>query len=293
MGIAREQLIAEWRERLATAESAPAEGGARPAWLLRLRLRMYRFLLSLYGEGAWNAGEPVAPRVEGDVAGSLIAAKLAATELEGKPAKGAGEIRGVLATVAKAQGTLVKTGPFVQGLPAESWIMVGVCRGGVAGEDWLRMLERKGLKARVRRSGRRELIEVPLRQRTEAIRIIGDLAEEYERPRVVDGGAAVAAWLAFAGAIALLCAMFLYGASLERDGMGTQILFSGDQLNRELTRVQHRAFWEGILSHHEWPRLLFFSIALVAQVGLLVWLTFRRKATVPKQARKSGAADTL
>lgn len=290
MGIAREQLIAEWRERLASAESAPAEGGARPAWLLRLRLRMYRFLLSIYGDGAWNAGEPVTARVEDDVAGSMIAAKLAATELEGKPAKGADEIRGVLTTFVKAQGAEVKPGPFVQGLPAESWIMVGACRGGVAAEDWLRMLEGKGLKPRVRRSGRRELIEVPLRQRTEAIRIMGELADERVQPRVVQGGGATAAWLAIAATIAMLSLILIYAVVIMQGDVGSHFNSTADLRNAELARAQRQAVWEGIRSHHELPRLVFFFVAMAAQVGLLVWLRLRRQRVHEKRAKMDATA---
>ena len=45
---ARDQLISDWRQQLAAAESVVATSG-RAAWLARVRRRLYRFLLACYG----------------------------------------------------------------------------------------------------------------------------------------------------------------------------------------------------------------------------------------------------
>ena len=54
MSTPRDQLIADWQNRLAAASEAPEEATSRAAWLVRLRTRLYHFLLSLYGEGNWK-----------------------------------------------------------------------------------------------------------------------------------------------------------------------------------------------------------------------------------------------
>ena len=87
----REQLIAEWRERLSAAEASSTDSTTRPAWLLRIRIRLYRFLLSLYGDGDWSASPQQATEPP-----SLVFDSADALALEGKPAKGEERIRAAL-----------------------------------------------------------------------------------------------------------------------------------------------------------------------------------------------------
>ena len=54
----RPDLIADWQTRLAAAEEG-AGCASSPGWLQRARVRLYRFLLSLYGDGGWNADAPL------------------------------------------------------------------------------------------------------------------------------------------------------------------------------------------------------------------------------------------
>ena len=53
---ARDQLIADWRKRLAAAEEADSRfiRACRPGWR-GCAFGCIGFLLSLYGEGDWNA----------------------------------------------------------------------------------------------------------------------------------------------------------------------------------------------------------------------------------------------
>jgi len=53
--VSRDELIADWHKRLAAAEQSQADASKRSQWLARMRVRIYQFLLSLYGEGNWNA----------------------------------------------------------------------------------------------------------------------------------------------------------------------------------------------------------------------------------------------
>src|SRR5262245_5936502 len=109
MPATREELIADWRERLAAAEEPVTPDSSRAAWLARLRMRVYRFLLSLYGGGDWNAPEQIAERQREHNDSVVIDA--GALPLAGKPAKGESAIRATLESVAKARENASAPGP--------------------------------------------------------------------------------------------------------------------------------------------------------------------------------------
>jgi len=46
----RQELLTQWQERLADAEQACA---AAPSWAERIRVKLYRFLLAMYGQTQW------------------------------------------------------------------------------------------------------------------------------------------------------------------------------------------------------------------------------------------------
>src|SRR5262245_60049142 len=96
MSLHRDQLISNWRAKLASAEAEPVGSSPRRAWLVRVRTRLYRFLLSLYGDGRWTSDEHAAPS-------PAVFAGADAEQLDGKPAKDLGEIRSVLKSVANGQ----------------------------------------------------------------------------------------------------------------------------------------------------------------------------------------------
>ena len=110
MATTRDQLIADWQKRLAAASEAPDEPTSRAVWLAHLRVRLYRFLLSLYGEGDWNApeGAPESP--------SSVVIDAQTLPLAGKPAKDEDAIRAVLKSVAGACENKPQAGPFAAGI---------------------------------------------------------------------------------------------------------------------------------------------------------------------------------
>jgi hypothetical protein len=122
MPTTRDDLIADWHNRLADASHADAESSQRAAWLARLQVRLYRFLLSLYGDGHWNA-----PPREGQAGAAINQATPDPVEvlpLAGKPAKNLATIRSVLETVASAQSAKPASGPLAKGLADGEWIVV-------------------------------------------------------------------------------------------------------------------------------------------------------------------------
>lgn len=121
--LSRGKLVQDWRRRLAAAEADGAEGERR-TWLAQMRLRLYRFLLSCYGDTAWRADEPsefgdetLADVQRGDTTTLLD------VQLDGKPAKTSGKIQAVLKSVSAAQDHPAEAGPLMGGIAAEEWVV--------------------------------------------------------------------------------------------------------------------------------------------------------------------------
>src|SRR3954468_8689576 len=110
MGTTREQLVEDWRNRLAASEASQPEDSARAQWLARVRIRLYRFLISLYGTGQWRessgqtceeSNRTAEPELQRDV------------NLVGKPAKNAAQIREALSGFAAARSDANQPGPLI------------------------------------------------------------------------------------------------------------------------------------------------------------------------------------
>lgn len=121
--LSRGKLVQDWRRRLAAAEADGAEGERR-TWLAQMRLRLYRFLLSCYGDTAWRADEPsefgdetLADVHRGDTTTLLDC------PLQGKPAKTSGKMLAVLKSVSAAQDHPAEAGPLLDGKAAEEWVV--------------------------------------------------------------------------------------------------------------------------------------------------------------------------
>ena len=166
MSTTREQLVADWREQLAMAE-ASAMGPLQQAWLARMRVRLYSFLLACYGEGQWRADE----RPDNEERTSVMLAA-ADEQLHGKPARSAGQIRAVLKTVANAQDDPHAPGPLASGLDPDSWIVVATAHARFSTERCLRLLRDAGIYARVGFQGRDKVVEVPAPLRQQAFTTI-------------------------------------------------------------------------------------------------------------------------
>lgn len=175
----RDQLIADWRKRLATANEAPEEPSSRAAWLVRLRIRLYRFLLSLYGEGDWNAPadvEQVSNIRRGSPNRGSSATKVPPLELAGKPAKDAASIRAVLHSVAGASESTPHAGPLAAGIDRDHWIVIASASRGLDPELTAGALLAKGIVPRVVSRQHDVVVEVRGYQASAAIEVI---AAEY------------------------------------------------------------------------------------------------------------------
>src|SRR5262245_5245326 len=123
MSHARDNLISDWRARLASAEAEPLADSPRRRWLARVRTRLSRLMLSRYGDGLWRAAD------EEDQSGiqptGIVFDSADAKSLGGKPAKDIGKIRTVLKAVANNQDHRPPAGSLTgKEVAHSSWLIV-------------------------------------------------------------------------------------------------------------------------------------------------------------------------
>ena len=182
MATARDKLIAEWHERLAAAETADTGSLSRPAWLARLQIRLYRLLLSLYGDSDWTTTPPRRVTRNADpesLADSVIFDSPDALPLRGKPAKSAGKIQAVLKAVADAQDTSRLAGP----LAAESWVKIVVVRPHGAAQQCAVFFQARGICARAVDRVHQSSIEVSACDYNQAIAMLPSIVAAMSSPK--------------------------------------------------------------------------------------------------------------
>jgi hypothetical protein len=128
--VPRDQLIADWQNRLAAAGHVRELPSSRAAWLARLRQRLYRFLLSLYGDGHWNVPGQVDTQKSPGGSDSVVHDAPGALPLAGKPAKSDDTIRSVLDAVASANDEKQAQGPLA-GLTNRKLVVIVTARSGL------------------------------------------------------------------------------------------------------------------------------------------------------------------
>ncbi len=180
MATSRDQLIADWRRELATAETTPADT-PRAAWIARVRIRLYRFLLRCYSGEAWNiSGQKVDAEQPSELDSGLTV--FAPTELDGKPAKSEAKIRAVLKAVAGAQDDPYAPGPLVAGLGGESWVIIAAASSKLKIGRCCQLLRAAGLTVRTAYRGDDHMVEVPARERHLAFGIIDRNRRQVHAP---------------------------------------------------------------------------------------------------------------
>lgn len=184
MTTARDELIAQWRQKLADARQA-ASSDPRRAWLSAMRVRLYRFLLSCYGASPWNTN----PRPQKSEPNAALTHVPDAGELSGKPPKSIGQIQSVLKSVANAQDHAPQPGPLVHGLEPDSWVVVAAASSKSDIAAIVRELTRRGIAARRSIRGDDDVAEVQAVNRHTALAIVDSVPKKRKgRQRGVAGG---------------------------------------------------------------------------------------------------------
>jgi hypothetical protein len=269
MSVTREQLISDWRQELTAAEESAA-ASPRLAWLARMKIRLYRFLLACYGGSDWQppATETIS-RIESTSQAVFDSAQ--AAELAGKPAKSGVEIRSVLTAVAKAQDDPHAPGPLAGGLDHDSWVVVAAASSKLKLGQSLRFLWAAGLHPRACYRGDDRMIEVPACERREAFEVIEQnrhrvqLPPETPRTQPIPflmrlGAAAIlSGWISMLLAWMLVVSIYAYAGPLPGDRSLVAYLFSPDIL----------ALWAGLF-------------LIVLQLSLLFLLARRQPGKAAK-----------
>jgi len=199
--LSRDRLVADWRCRLTAAEQPLSDATHRPAWFVRVQLRLYRFLLSLYGDGDWRTTDSIVSQQVEVVAGeeSVVFDAPDVLPLAGKPAKELGKIREVLKAVATAQDQPLSAGPLVAGLPPEHWVVVAVVKCAVDPVRCVELLHSQQFKVRLAHRGTGIAVEVPAVDHPAALKLL--LHEERRSSFLRNGSSrpmsAGALWMLF------------------------------------------------------------------------------------------------
>lgn len=183
----REQLIRDWWDRLAQSEAEMESASLHRRWIKRIYVRLFRFLLAVYGRGDWTAGET--PESAGD--GETSADDSPQTHMElidlrtdtgGAPPKSVAQIRHTLKTVHNAVSEK-QIGPHAHGLDPEDWIVVASRRDGVILPRFGEVLYLAGVPWRCRRLGRDTVMEVRLFHEEEALDLLSELGSSVRNSR--------------------------------------------------------------------------------------------------------------
>lgn len=202
MATTRDELVHDWRERLSAAEATTASS-PRSAWLARMQIRLYRFLLACYGTSNW---EPPARPAEHS---PLVFDSAEAKSLDGKPARSLAEIRSVLGSVAKAQDETPMPGPLAGGLDHDSWVVVAAASSKLKVHRCIDLLVKAGLHPRLCQRGDDQTVEVPAHERRDAFDVVERHRPTLHQPPKTPRTQPVPAWASF-GALSIV-AMWLTG----------------------------------------------------------------------------------
>jgi|GEM_PF-3728109 len=256
MATTRNELIADWRQRLAAAQES-ASTTPRAAWLARMQVRLYRFLLACYGGGDWDL--PPEPRESSP----LVFDSAEAKALDGKPAKSLGQIRSVLTAVAKAQDDPQAPGPLAAGLDHDSWVVVAAASSKLKTSRCAELLAKAGLHPRRCFRGDDELVEVPAHERHEAFEIVEQHRERIHQPPKTPRTERVPAWCRFAA----LAVLALWTTGLLTWALAAVAWSSTGHVPRQVSPLE---FMDGRAYMSIW-----FSLYLVALLS--VGLAFLRR----------------
>jgi hypothetical protein len=146
---------------------------------VRVRTRLYRFLLSLYGDGTWRADDQVRPARRPVV----VVGTDADEALAGKPAKDEGKIRSVLKTVANSQDHRPQSGSLTADeVLANCWIVVATTSSNLSLSRCRDLLERHHIECRTQARGDEMVLEVPGPLRYDAMALLDERRELVRKP---------------------------------------------------------------------------------------------------------------
>jgi hypothetical protein len=184
MSAIRDNLISDWRAQLTAAETEPVAESPRRRWLARVRTRLYHFLLSLYGDGAWRAaGEDERATIQPT---GVVFDASDAQALGGKPAKDIGKIRTVLKAVSNSQDHRPAAGTLTgEEVVHSSWLIVTSGRTNLSLPRCEEFLAQHGMACRKVAYGTDWALEVPAADHPSAWRLLEEHRSKLRKPKRV------------------------------------------------------------------------------------------------------------
>ncbi|WP_425614796.1 hypothetical protein NA78x_004675 [Anatilimnocola sp. NA78] len=176
----RQELLDYWQQRLADSEHA---GGQGFAWTDRLRLKLYRFLLAMYGQSEWPGSKD---DVDNEIGRTLNSSLMVADTSEistGKAPRTRAEILKSLQSVKGLSDELAPPGPLQHGLEPNSPVVVAANRKRVKAERVARYLEKQNIPIEVRYAGSLWQIFVRQCDAAKAAAIIAELVPVASQSR--------------------------------------------------------------------------------------------------------------
>ena len=119
----RQELLDQWRSRLVEAEDA-CDDPLTDSWSARLRRKLYRFLLTMYGQAAWPGPKDDVDNSAGRALHAQLFVAEPKEELTGKEPRTRAQILKGLQNVKGLSEELAPAGPLGQGLHASSPMVV-------------------------------------------------------------------------------------------------------------------------------------------------------------------------
>lgn len=145
----RQELIRQWELRLAEAERA--DGAI--SWSDRLRQRLYRFLLAMYGGSVWPGASDDVDNSRGRASVSRLVVADDEPTHDGKAPRSRAQILAGLKHVQGLSEELAPPGPLREGLQDDAWVVVYSSPKRQRGSLAYRMLRRAGFQPQLLRKG--------------------------------------------------------------------------------------------------------------------------------------------
>ncbi|QDU30145.1 hypothetical protein ETAA8_52640 [Anatilimnocola aggregata] len=177
----RDELLEQWQDGLAEADRASERG---VTWSDRLRIKLYRFLLSMYGQSTWP-GEPSDVDNEQGRARSTLTVDKPPDHGLGKAPRTRAEILAGLRNVKGLSEELAPPGPLQQGLEPDSPVVVAANRKRAKIEPLVRHLRSLGVEPEVRFAGSLWQVFVPHRNAAYAAQEIAEFTPPPPPPMPV------------------------------------------------------------------------------------------------------------
>ncbi|MDA1052217.1 MAG: hypothetical protein O3C40_17305 [Planctomycetota bacterium] len=145
----RQHLVEEWKAKLEASSQPPAENGERFAWVRQIYARIYRFLVSCYGEGEWRGADDD-PSLNGELRST--ASRMPFVECvptsNGLLPKSPERIRAALESIHGSNPGIATPGTMV-GVEDDTWIVVAARKRPKSARAVHRRLVACGIEARL------------------------------------------------------------------------------------------------------------------------------------------------